>query len=108
MLPLRVTSPLPLSSSSPSPLISVLAVVPVFSTSITVDVSLYFAERPLSAHSKTWSESQLPLGMDAWPSCASCGAKTGRQSTHPLIAHRTRRTLLEHHGAGKGKFLAAG
>lgn len=68
MLPLSVTPPFPFVSEASTPLMSALANVPVFNTSMTVDVSLYFADLPLSLHSKTCSESHEPDGIGASPS----------------------------------------
>ncbi len=58
MLPLNVTPPSPVVPSTPFN--SAFAAVFVSSTSMTVEVSLYFADRPRSWHSKTCKESQLP------------------------------------------------
>jgi len=64
ILPLNVTPPSPVAPLTAAPFSSAFAVVFVSSTNITVEVSLYFADRPRSWHSKTWRESHVPVGAD--------------------------------------------
>jgi hypothetical protein len=71
ILPLNTTSPVPFPPS-----LSDFDVVLLFNTNITVEVSLYFADRPRSWHSNTWSESHDPV----------CSASVGRAVVN--IQHR--------------------
>ena len=75
MLPLNVTPPFPVVPSTPFD--SALAAVFDSRTSMTVDVSLYFADRPRSWHSKTCRESHVPVGAD--PSPARTGSSQQRK-----------------------------